>query len=125
MATPINRFQTIWGDALKDYEVTTGKAFDVTAFSRIRTVDELVQVLDLEDDTFRKYRQKNHTFLHMLSEVLKPVEAISNLIAGGTSLGFPPSSLVFGATTYLIKAAKGVSVTYDAIQGLFECLKVS
>ena len=37
---------------------------------------------------------------------------------------FPPSSLIFGAVTYLISAAKGVSASYDAIQDLMVTLKV-
>jgi hypothetical protein len=46
------------------------------------------------------------------------------MAAGGASIAFPPSSLVFGAMSYLVTAAKGVSSSYDAIEDLMGTLKV-
>ena len=118
------QFKAIWARALADYEDITGKKLDEPHVAKSGNVSQLIQSLDSEDKNFQKYRQTNHVFFNVLSEALKPIELVSNLAAGGTSTAFPPSSLVFGAVTYLIKAAKGVSAAYDAIQELFVSLKV-
>ncbi|KAL2819256.1 hypothetical protein BDW59DRAFT_165118 [Aspergillus cavernicola] len=58
-----------------------------------------------------------------LKTALIPVQLFGNLAAGGASMGLPPSSMGFGAVTYLLNAAKGVSASYDAIQALMATLK--
>lgn len=63
-------------------------------------------------------------FFYIMEGAMKPVELVGNLAAGAASMSFPPSSLVFGAVTYLINAAKGVTASYDAIQDLMQTLKV-
>ena len=118
MSPQDHQFESIWESALANFQDITGKKLDEPNLAKLSSVDDLIRSMDAEDDAFRKYRQTNHIFFQVLSETLKPVELIGNLAAGGASTAFPPSSLVFGAVAYLIKAAKGVSTTYDAIQGL-------
>ena len=68
---------------------------------------------------FSEYRGKRQKLFRVLGNVLKPIELLGNLAAGGASVAFPPSSLVFGAVLYLINAGQGVSACYDAITNLF------
>jgi len=65
-----------------------------------------------------------HTLFNVLEGAMKPVEMVGNLAASASSMAFPPSSLVFGAVTYLMNAAKGVTASYNAIQDLMHTLKV-
>ena len=97
---------------------------DEPKLAKLRSVDDLMQYLNSEDSAFRAYRETNHKLFRILSEALKPIELVGDLAAGGAATAFPPSSLVFGAVTYVIKAAKGVSTAYDAIEDLFVSLKV-
>lgn len=54
---------------------------------------------------------------------MRPIETFGDLAAGGASMAFPPSALVFGAVTHLICAVRGVSERYDTIVDLMETLK--
>lgn len=53
----------------------------------------------------------------------EPIELVGKFAAGPASMAFPPSSMCFGAVTYLIGAAKGTSADLDAISGLMATLR--
>ena len=55
---------------------------------------------------------------------MTPIELVGNVAAGAAFMAIRPSSLVFGAVTYLINAANEVSAPYDAIQDLMGTLRV-
>lgn len=124
MLTQKEQFALIWKNALEDYEAVTNKKLDDPKLPKLNSVDDLISSLDTNEKDFKKYREKNHMFFQVLSGALKPVELVGNLAAGGTAMTFPPSSLIFGAVTYLIQAANGVSAKYNAINDLFVTLKV-
>ncbi|KAL4984093.1 hypothetical protein BDW68DRAFT_180987 [Aspergillus falconensis] len=69
-----------------------------------------------------KYRQITEDTLdvELLSRLQKSLE---DLTKGAASMAFPPASLVFGAVTHLIGAAKGLSDSYDTIHDLLIQLK--
>lgn len=120
-----NQLPVIYKEAIRRYEETTNKKLDDPSMLSINTVDELLVEIDRCNDRFSKFRETRHKLFSILEGVLKPVEIVSNLSSGATSMAFPPSTLVFGAAAYLLNAAKGVSASYDAIQSLMETLKVS
>lgn len=107
------------------YEETTNKKLDEPSMLNINTVNDLLAEINRRNDRFSEFRERRQTFFNVLEGVLKPVEIVSNLSSGAASMAFPPSTLVFGAATYLVNAAKGVSASYDAVQSLMGTLKVS
>jgi fungal STAND N-terminal Goodbye domain len=119
-----SQIPAIYGTAIRRFEEITGKKLDDPDLLRIATVDGLMKEVDKRNDKFSKFRDKRHTFFNVLEGAMKPIELVGNLAAGAASMAFPPSSLVFGAATYLIGAAKGTSASYDAIQDLMGTLKV-
>lgn len=106
------------------YEEITKKQLDDPALLKMTSVDDLLKEIDQQNNKFSGFREKMHLFFQVLEGAMKPIELFGNLAAGATSMAFPPSSLVFGAVTYLISTAKGVSASYDAIQDLMGTLKV-
>lgn len=54
-----------------------------------------------------------------------PVKKVGNLAAGGASMAFPPSSLIFAGVQILIKAVHGVKHKYDAIIELISSLEAN
>lgn len=118
------RFAAVWATALAQYTEVTGKKLDDSALSDIKTVAALEASLKLRNDKFLEFRQSYKRVFHSLAIALKPIELVGNLAAGGAATAFPPSTLIFGAVTYLIGAAHGVSAAYNAIEDLFGALKV-
>jgi hypothetical protein len=125
MASYNNQIPNIYAQAIATYKEITKSDLDVAILSRLRNVDDLTREVDARNQKFNEFREKRHIIFQSLSIALKPIELVGNLAAGSASMAFPPSSLVFGAVSYLIDAAKGVSASYNAIQDLMETLKVS
>lgn len=125
MAHQISQFNSIWKAANKQYTEVTGKALDNASFPHPGSTDNLINFIELHNKDFRHFKTKKATLFTVLRNVCKPIETIGNLAAGGVSTVFPPSTVCFGAISYLIKAADGVSESYEAIINLLETLKVS
>jgi hypothetical protein len=123
MSAKDSQFAVIWQEALDNYEATTKKNLRDPNLPKVTSVDELITTLDNHAKDFKSYRQKNQTFFQVFATTLRPVELLGDLAAGGASIAFPPSSMIFGAVTYLITASKGVSAKYNAINDLFLSLK--
>lgn len=113
----------IWQQAITRYEEITKKKLDDPALKDVTTVDGLLRAIDNENNVFSDFREKRHGIFTALTIAMRPVEVVGDLAAGGVSMAFPPSSLVFGAVQFLMSAAKGVSTKYDAIMGLMSTLK--
>lgn len=124
MSIHTDQVPAIYKAAIKRYEETTNKKLDDKSMLNMKTVNDLLTEIDRRNNKFGEFRETRHVLFNVLEGALKPVELVSNLASGASAMAFPPSSLVFGAATYLINAAKGVSASYDAIQGLMGTLKV-
>ena len=124
MTGPKNQIPAIYGRAIQKYREITDDTLDVEFLEKIQNFDDLTIEIDARNAKFSDFREKRGVLFDVLKTALIPVELFGNLAAGGASMAFPPSSLVFGAVTYLIGAAKGVSASYDAIQDLMVTLKV-
>lgn len=121
----IGQVPAIYQSAIRKYEEITKKKLDDPYLLKITTVNDLMGEVERRNDEFDHFRETKHTFFKVLAGAMRPIELVSDLAAGGASMAFPPSSLVFGAATYLINAAKGVSSKYDSIQNLLATLKAS
>ncbi|KAI9653323.1 MAG: hypothetical protein M1821_007647 [Bathelium mastoideum] len=123
-----DQFASIWQaaaeGAAKRFEAICGKnleALDLASLQRVQDLESLVDSKSAEFDEFRKKR--GSLFKVIMENVMMPVELLGNLAAGGASVAFPASSLIFGAVSYLIGAAKGVSSAYDQIEDLMSTLQ--
>jgi hypothetical protein len=114
----------IYAQAITRYCEITKSDVDVAYFSRLCSVDDLTKEVDARNEAFAEFRSKRRIIFECLSLALNPIELVGNLATGRPTMTFPPSSLVFGAVSYLISAAKGQSASYDAIQELLATLKV-
>ncbi|KAE8157722.1 hypothetical protein BDV40DRAFT_277652 [Aspergillus tamarii] len=123
MTVPKNQIPAIYERAIKKYQEITDEPFDVQFLAKIRNVEDLTKEIDARNNSFREFREKRGAMFDVLNAAMIPVQLFGDLAAGGASMVFPPSSLVFGAVTYLMGAAKGVSASYDAIQDLMGTLK--
>ncbi|CAI7663781.1 unnamed protein product [Penicillium pancosmium] len=123
MAVSTDQFSAIYDKAIQKYNEITGETLAVDFIARIRSVDDLTKEIDERNSTFREFRERRGAIFDVLETTLIPVELFGALAAGGASVAFPPSSLVFGAVIHLVGAAKGVSASYDAIQDLMQMLQ--
>ncbi|KAL4931965.1 NACHT and TPR domain protein [Aspergillus undulatus] len=123
MAGPKDQIPAIYARALKKYQEITDETLDVGFLSRLQNVDDLMKEIDARNTQFGEFREKRRVLFDVLKSALIPIQLFGDLAAGGASMVFPPSSLVFGAVTYLMSAARGVSSSFDAIQCLMGSLK--
>lgn len=123
MAVPTDQFSAIYDKAIKKYHEITGETLVVDSIAKIRNVGDLTREIDERNSAFREFRDKRGAIFNALETALIPVQLFGDLAAGGASMAFPPSSLVFGAVMHLVGAAKGVSASYDAIQDLMQTLQ--
>ncbi|KAF7128696.1 hypothetical protein CNMCM5793_003547 [Aspergillus hiratsukae] len=122
MAAPTDQFPAIYEKAMRKYREITEETLEAD-FLRIRNVEDLTKEIDERNRAFRDFREKRGAIFNVLESALIPVQLFGNLAAGGASMVFPPSSLVFGAVLHLMGAAKGVSASYEAIQDLMQMLQ--
>lgn len=119
-----DQIPTIYKEAIRRYEEITKKKLDDPAVLKLTSVDDLLEEVDQQNDKFSDFRETRHLLFIVLQGAMTPIELVGNLAATAASTAFPPSSLVFGAVTYLINAAKGVTASYNAIHDLMVTLKV-
>lgn len=117
------QFAEVWQNAAKRYEEISGKKLADLDLKRLQNVDDLERSIDDKSKKIVEFREKRGTLFKVMRNAMLPVELVGKLAAGGASMAFPPSSLVFGAVSYLIGAAKDVSSAYDAIQDLMGTLQ--
>ena len=124
MAHDPEQLGVIWIAAKKRYTDITGEEMDDNFFPHPNTTEDLIISLDGQNDKFKHFQEKKGMMFAVLRGACKPIELVSNLAGGAASMTFPPSTLCFGAVTYLINAADGVSASYEAIADLLGTLKV-
>jgi hypothetical protein len=124
MTVQNNQIPAIYARAIEKYKEITKEDLDVAFLCKLQNVDDLAKEIDERNKSFSEYRHKRGVIFDAMQAALIPVQLFGDIAAGGASMVFPPSSLVFGAVTYLVTAAKGVSSSYDAIEDLMGTLKV-
>ncbi|KAI9825150.1 MAG: hypothetical protein M1826_007075 [Phylliscum demangeonii] len=113
----------MWAEAVSRYNETTGANLLDAGFPKPQSADDLLTLVDLRHSSFSKFRSKRGKLFEVLKVALKPVQLLGKLAVPGASMAFPPSSMVFGAVSYLIDVANGISANYDAIILLFAAMK--
>ncbi|KAL4879917.1 NACHT and TPR domain protein [Aspergillus karnatakaensis] len=118
-----DQIPAIYARAIKKYQEITDETLDVDFLRKLQNVDDLTKEIDARNQQFGEFREKRGVIFDVMKAALIPVQLFGDLAAGGASMVFPPSSLIFGAVTYLMGAAKGVSASYNAIHELMGSLK--
>jgi fungal STAND N-terminal Goodbye domain len=109
------QFLAIWSLAKKRYAEETGDDLDHPAIPHPSSIGELKTLLEHQNHNFEAFRMKGALIFDSLNALCRPIQLLADLAAGGAALTLPPSTACFGAVTYLIKAAEGVSASYDDI----------
>ena len=122
MTAPIGGFPELWDEAVFKYEKMTGRKLQGDLeFSTLSSLDDFDKEIAGLRDQFLTFRAHRRRILSALSKVIKPLEAITDVVSRGIgNTPFAPVAAVFGAVTYLCKACDSVSAAYDGLEGLFE-----
>jgi hypothetical protein len=119
------QFSKLVADAYGGYLQAAGKEAKDFLDPPISSTTQLLQRLRDQNKDFEKFREKARPLLDVVTQIMRPVEGIGALVAGGAQEVFAPTAHIYAAVTFLIGAAKNVSELYDAIEGLLNDLKVS
>ena len=121
MSAPASdRFRLFWEDAAKRYEDICGQKLEDLDLNSLQSVEELEKTMEDFEKKFKKFRRRKGKLFRYLRNAMLPVDALSDIGAQGGSMAFPPSAMVFGAVSYMIRAAKDLSEAYDAIEEIFD-----
>ncbi|KAL7936459.1 ankyrin repeat-containing domain protein [Trichoderma chlorosporum] len=113
----------IWKEAINSYERVTGIRIDQLA--RVTSIDQILSEIGNRQDAFRRFRNDGSRLDRLrkaVSESLKPIEAVSEIVSQAVKATFPPAEAIFAAVKYLIQTADTVSADYDKISEIFEDL---
>lgn len=119
------RFAAILADAAKAYSESAPDSLDAFTKPPMKSVADLIAILNLQNDRFSNFRAKRQNIFSALAATFEPVQTIGEMVAGGAAEVFAPAQGIYSAVAYLINAAQDVSKIYDSIVELFEQLKVS
>lgn len=120
-----DQFSHIWALSFARYKESTGrdltKLSDAPELQSLHSDEDLKEKIEQSHSEFQAFRDKHKKFRGCLKSAVKPVQLFGALTQSALSLTpFAPASVVFGAATYLVDAAKGVSNAFDAIEKLFD-----
>lgn len=120
--SPEDNLSTLWQSACTSYAEETGTALTSPDFPKLSSPSDLSSHLDSEKEHFADFRMKKRPLFHAMQTVLSPFENFGDLISGAVSAVFPPASTIMGAMLLLIRSARRVSESFDAINDLFQKL---
>ncbi|EMD34301.1 hypothetical protein CERSUDRAFT_75873 [Gelatoporia subvermispora B] len=125
----------LWEDALREYAERTGTDLATDPFTiQLKECDSVKSIMDILDEhtkafsTFRKGDAKIkllRTLKPIVTAVLAlgPSETLGEGISVvGTSCHWQPAKAVVGAIVVLLRATKNVSLSYDSLVELLQCV---
>ncbi|KAH8990687.1 hypothetical protein EDB86DRAFT_2831111 [Lactarius hatsudake] len=141
-------FQPILDAALADYSKEVGIDLEMHPLAdglrSCDSPDDVLKVLEDKANQFKDFRDGNRKLLNWLSPVVKVVHTLSGVLDASIALvPFGPAKAIFAGMDvfitvrillhsesqsasphfiWMVKAAGGVSSSYDALVDLFECL---
>jgi hypothetical protein len=119
-------FNSLWEEALEEYIDSTGRTPSEQELlkQQLKNPDDLRNQLETDHGKFTSFREKHGKLTGRLKNAAKPLMALSDLASSAIGLSpFAPASTIFGAITFVVKAADGVSEAYDWIDQLFDKLR--
>src|SRR5215469_1689 len=117
-------FDELWNTAVGNYMRATNRSpEDKTLLSRLHNAEDLYNQLDTDSRRFSSFRNKHSKFFNVLKSSVGPFMVLSEIASSAISFTpFAPASTILGAVVFLVKAAGGVSESYDWIEQLFDKL---
>ncbi|KAI0277746.1 hypothetical protein BGY98DRAFT_1097197 [Russula aff. rugulosa BPL654] len=114
-------------DALVDYAKVTGidlsKNLFAVAIESANSPGDILELLQEREKPFKDYREGNRSLISCLSPAVNVIQAFSDVLGEAVNLvPFPPANALFVGIVVLLSAASGVTLSYDALLDLFECL---
>ena len=114
-------FNSLWTDAVAEYEEQTGRSIDNDkSFREFENFRDLEDAIEGGKERFEAFRSEHRRIYSALKKCIAPMEPILEIVQkaiGNTP--YAPASAVFGATSYLLQACATVSKSYDGIEELF------
>ncbi|KAH0566498.1 hypothetical protein GP486_000116 [Trichoglossum hirsutum] len=117
-------FKELWDRALMDYLRSTDRVLQGQAvLQQLCTTEDLMAQIETSQGRFGDWRRKRHRILSILSNAMRPIEGFAKIAQNSLSATpLAPTSVVFGATLFLMESANGESKAYDRIEVLFGSL---
>ena len=117
-------FDSMWAQAFQNYERSTGRQLSNQAKLRdLQSPESLLDELEFRQSKFSGWRERGVKLRSALRVMLTPVERFGEIAERAlSSIPYAPAAIVFGASSFLIEAAHGLSEKYDWIAQLFEKL---
>ncbi|KAF2108066.1 hypothetical protein BDV96DRAFT_653272 [Lophiotrema nucula] len=124
MSSHQTQIELIFTNAIARYEQKTKKQLPLSFASQLTTVQDLRRLVQKENADFKAFQAKDDKIYSALNKALTPIERLSHVAATGSSIGFPPAGVCFGAVALMIKSAQDVSGHYEKILELFDIIQV-
>lgn len=118
------RFESLVEDAYQAYLKSAEPSQKDFNNPPISSANALLRLVRDQNENFQNFRNRERKLIDVVGSLLKPIEVIGGIVAGGAEDVFPPSQHIFSAVMYLVGAAGDVSDMYDAILNLFVRLQV-
>ncbi|KAF3922957.1 hypothetical protein ABW20_dc0101966 [Dactylellina cionopaga] len=122
MAAAQDRFTTIWGAALDEYQRSSG--LTLQQIPEPKDIETFKQQIEESESHFEDFQQVWTKLWDSLSTIMGSVEILGRAVAEGTSSMFPAAPVIMGALSILIKGATGVSRSYDYIQDMADDMRM-
>ncbi|CAI4211699.1 unnamed protein product [Parascedosporium putredinis] len=113
------RFESLVEDAYQAYLKSAEPSQKDFNNPPITSANALLRLVRDQNENFQNFRNRERKLIDVVGSLLKPIEVIGGIVAGGAEDVFPPSQHIFSAVMYLVGAAGDVSDMYDAILNLF------
>ncbi|KZV72347.1 hypothetical protein PENSPDRAFT_683734 [Peniophora sp. CONT] len=112
----------LWNDAAAKYEEETGHRLTfVDGFpSESRNPDEIIEFIVKQSDSLKASRAVGERIRRVLKPIVNVVLLFLDAGAEAGSKAAPGGKAIFGAIGVLLRATKGVSGIYDAVEALLQ-----
>ncbi|EPS40859.1 hypothetical protein H072_5263 [Dactylellina haptotyla CBS 200.50] len=113
-------FEKQWNLAIADFNKTTGTTAIETWLPEFEgiTLESFLRKIEDQNQKHREFCGRSEHMRDSISKFLRPALLFSDIIGTAVSIAYPPAQAIFAATSFLIKAADGLSSIYDAIAEL-------
>ncbi|KAI0030927.1 hypothetical protein K488DRAFT_71826 [Vararia minispora EC-137] len=124
-----SRFQTIWEDAVREYQRITGKDLLqhplYAKLEHVKSVEDVVPILKDHEKGFQAFRKHGESIRAALAPIITITELFVDTageisVASGVS---PGGKAIFTACGVFLRAAKDVSQRYDILTMVLQRLK--
>ena len=113
-------FQSIWVDAMADYERDTGRNLKIDPkVQDLTNIEDLLSEIQDSEQRFKDFRASQPKLWKTLRRCMTPVELVASLVKDSLgSTPYAPLSILFGAMLYMIKVCSVLGLIGDIAHAL-------